>query len=367
MMAEFFRAIRERIDAFRPGSLLFANCCLNSPARLYTNPRIDGLFIWDLAPYLDLVLIEDSGLQACRNAEGRCVEYSHMYHIIRALSRGKPLAAITSQPGEWYNEPALTPLSIAEAVANEATAVIAGRELAGADEATVRAPIRNYLRFFRDHADDLAAAVPAVDVALFYHRLGWLKKDRSPAPEVALALSGRSIQYRVIAEDDLAAGRYYGAQAVIVADPALLIDAERHRLGASGLPVIEAATPEQAACDAARAIRAPSVEVAGSPFIRAFRRDADRTIYLHLINYDATLKGRHRAAYTPSGPLKLRVSLPAGNASIRAAVTSPDRPGEPDRSVKVERAGGTVKLTLPSVRTHELVTLQLKQLGHRDH
>jgi hypothetical protein len=98
----------------------------------------------------------------------------------------------------------------------------------------------------------------------------------------------------------------------------------------------------------------PAVEVDGPGLldVTAWRNANGITIHLVNLTNPMAMKGPYRDFF-PVGPHTVRVRLPAGVAAKRARLLAADK------EVAMERRGTTVSVTVPSIRDHEVVAIEV--------
>ena len=98
----------------------------------------------------------------------------------------------------------------------------------------------------------------------------------------------------------------------------------------------------------------PAVEVDGPGLldVTAWRNANGITIHLVNLTNPMAMKGPYRDFF-PVGPHTVRVRLPAGVAAKRARLLAADK------EVAMERRGTTVSVTVPSIRDHEVVAIEI--------
>ena len=98
----------------------------------------------------------------------------------------------------------------------------------------------------------------------------------------------------------------------------------------------------------------PAVEVDGPGLldVTAWRNANGITIHLVNMTNPMAMKGPYRDFF-PVGPHTVRVRLPAGVAAKRARLLAADK------EVAMERRGTTVSVTVPSIRDHEVVAIEI--------
>jgi hypothetical protein len=99
---------------------------------------------------------------------------------------------------------------------------------------------------------------------------------------------------------------------------------------------------------------APPVEVDGPGLLDVTAWRNANAITIHLVNLTnpMAMKGPYRDFF-PVGPHTVRVRLPAGVAAKRARLLAADK------EVAIERTGTAVSVTVPSIRDHEVVAIEI--------
>jgi hypothetical protein len=98
----------------------------------------------------------------------------------------------------------------------------------------------------------------------------------------------------------------------------------------------------------------PAVEVDGPGLLDVTAWRNANAITLHMVNLTnpMAMKGPYRDFF-PVGPHTVRVRLPDGVAAKRARLLAADK------EVAMERRGTTVSVTVPSIRDHEVVAIEI--------
>jgi len=99
---------------------------------------------------------------------------------------------------------------------------------------------------------------------------------------------------------------------------------------------------------------APVVEVDGPGLldVTAWRNAGAITVHLVNLTNPMAMKGPYRDFF-PVGPHTVRVTLPAGVMAKRARMLATDK------DAAMERTGGVVRVTVPSIRDHEVVAIEI--------
>jgi hypothetical protein len=111
---DFLAEMRRYARTIKRDALVTCNNSLNSPDVLFRQSRTYGYDIDELSKVEDLVVVEDMVSQARTLPNGTTIEYGPVYEMLRAVSHGKPVVAITLADGDYHTPSNLARLAMAE-------------------------------------------------------------------------------------------------------------------------------------------------------------------------------------------------------------------------------------------------------------
>jgi hypothetical protein len=309
---EFLDHIRRFARTINPNALITCNNSLNSPQVLFSQSRAYGYNIFEMSKVEDLVVVEDMVAQPRSEADGRTFEYGPTYKQLQAISRGKPIVAVTLAGVDYHTPPNLVRLAMAEAAANGASYLSWPTWPADQRERMIES-IRPQADWLRSHEAILNDAKFRSDVVLFLPFRRWMDVEHCAASDLAAALSAANIQYRVVSEDEFDPGSIPTQRGVLLIESLdILTPKERREVWeyrrTYGL-VVTADSPDWLQ-RARRLIHKPSLAIEGPATIRAVVRDQPKRTIVHLMNLDIRKLSSFEDEVKPATNIKLSIRVP---------------------------------------------------------
>jgi hypothetical protein len=326
---DFLAFIRDEARKTHPKALVTCNNSLNTPNVLYAQAHSHGYNIYEMTKAEDLLVVEDMATQPrlLPGPGGRTIEYGPTYAQLQALSRGKPVVANVLAEADNHTPPNLTRLAMAEAAAHGASYLM-WPTWPEAQRKRMAETIRPQADFQRKHVKLLNDAARRRDVTLFLPFRRWVDSKRCVASELAAKLAAANVQYGVVTEDDLvrvvtpapgavptggvrtAAGTAV-KRVVLIESRSVLQPAETEALAkfeqAGGLVV---AADEGDWLKTLDTGLSRSLELTGSPAVRAVVRDQPGRTVVHLYNLAIERTSSFDDKVTPATDLAIRVRVP---------------------------------------------------------
>lgn len=320
---DFLAEIRRYARTIKSDALITCNNSLNSPDALFSQARTYGYNIYEKSKAEDLVVVEDMNHQPRLLSNGRTLEYGPTYRQLAAINHGKSVVAVTIAEADYHTAPNLVRLAMAEAVAHEAS-YLAWPTWPTEQRSRMANSIRPQAELFRQNEKLLNDATARADVLLFLPMQRFTETNRCAASELAAALSSRNVQYRVVAEDDLATALKKSKAHSLVVESESVLDAkqksalanfERNR-GA----VFWANKPEW--LNKVASVPASSLELTGPATLRAVVRDQRNRTLVHLYNLAIERLSSFEDRVHPADDVAVRVRVPFSNPRSVAALTA---------------------------------------------
>jgi hypothetical protein len=354
--ADFLAEIRAYAQTVKPGTLITCNNSLNSPEAFFSQCRTYAYDIHEMSRVEDLVVVEDMATQPRVLANGVVVEYGPVYELLHAISRGKPVVAVTLADADYHTPANLVRLAMAEAAAHGASYLSWPTWPESVRQRMIDA-VRPQAEFLRRHAGLLNHTTPRVDAAVFLPFRHWVDSTDCVALQTALALSRANIPFRVLTEDDLLQSLASGAPpALVFESESLLTERERAAVAkyrSGGGRVISTDHPGWPATLRA-AIPKPTLTLTAPPTVRALVRElggqGGKTI-VHLFNLNVRRLSSFEDRVTPATDLKLRLRCrPAEPISVQALTADPGATAGRLQFTTAREDGATVlEVTVPRV------------------
>jgi hypothetical protein len=315
---DFLADMRAFARTINPQAMITCNNSLNSPGVLYSQCRTYGYNIYEMSKAEDFVVVEDMASQPRTEADGQSVEYGSTYKQLHAISRGKPVVAVTIAGGEYHTPPNLVRLAMAEAAANNAS-YLSWPTWPEEQRARMIAAVRPQADFLRRNEAVLNDTQLRGDVALFLPFNRWTKTDVCTASTLAAALTRANIQYKVFCEDALDASDYVRLPVLLTESRALLVESDvswNTDLEKEGFKIVEASGPNWLA-SLQKSIGEPTIKIDGPSTVRAIIHDQvpsekvwpARTI-VHLYNLNVRRLSSFEDEVTPAKDLTVTVLTP---------------------------------------------------------
>jgi hypothetical protein len=352
--SDFLADMRAYARTIKPGALVTCNNSLNSPDALFRQCRTYGYNIDALSRVEDLVVVEDMASQPRVLPNGSAVEYGPTYEVLRAVSHGKPVVAITLADGDYHTPPDLTRLAMAGAAAHGASYLLWPTWPAEQRQRMIAA-IRPEADLLRDNAGQLQGALGRPDVALFLPLREWVSTADCRAMRLAQSLAKANVQFQVIGADELRARKLDPRKT-----PALLLESadvasgeERPSIEAfrsGGGKVVIADRPDWLTA-LGSAVKHPSAIVQGPGTIRVIVRDQPGRTVVHVLNLNVKRISSFDDAVTPAEDVRLTVRVPLPSVrSVRAITADPGAaPGKVQYTATPDGQGTAVEIRLPRV------------------
>jgi hypothetical protein len=217
--ADFLREMGSFARTINSHALITCNNSLNSPEAFFSQCRTCAYDIDQMSRAEDFVVVEDMGSQPRVLADGRTVEYGPVYQLLRAISHGKPVVAVTLADGDYHTPANLMRLAMAEAAAHGA-AYLAWPTWPENVRQRMIASVRPEADLLRQNASLLNNCQQRADVLLFLPFRRWEETSDCAALNIARALEAANVQFEVVSEEDLAAKLGTGGR------PLMLIESE---------------------------------------------------------------------------------------------------------------------------------------------
>jgi hypothetical protein len=358
---DFLAEMRRHARTINSAALVTCNNSLNLPDRLYAQSRQYAYNIAELSKAEDFVVVEDMATQPRTSADGRVNEYGPTYRQLHAISRGKPLVAVTIAEGDYHTAPHLVRLAMAEAAAHGASYLSWPTWPENQRQRMIEA-IRPQADWLRGHETLLNDRTPRADAVLFLPFQQWVDGDVCKASALAAALSRENIQYRVVSEDGFELGEEMGRLPALLVESRSAIAAPQ----AGAVAAFEAAGGRVVTADQPNwltslkeVIGAPSLTIEAPPTVRAVVYDQpDRTI-IHLYNLNVERVSSFEDRVTPATDVRLRVRLPMDSASETLCSTADSRGTSGSLAFKLAQADGqsSVEFTVPRLEISAILTI----------
>jgi hypothetical protein len=308
---DFLAHIRAYARTLNPHAVITCNNSLNSPDALYSQCRVYGYNINELSKVEDLVVVEDMVSQP-RVENGQVFEYGPTYKQLHAVSRGKPVVAVTLARGEYHTPPQLMRLAIAEAAAHGAS-YLSWPTWPEPERQRMAAAVRPQADLLRKHERLLNGASPRADVRLFLPFRRWIETDACAASPLAAAMTASNLQYEVISEDDFNLARVGDRLPVLLLETRSVLnpaeEAAVTQFETDGGRVVTADTLDWLK-DVQTAVGNPSLSIAGPATVRAVLRDQPKRSIIHLYNLDVERLSPFQDKATPASDIKLTAYVP---------------------------------------------------------
>lgn len=361
---DFLAEMRRHARAIRAGAWVTCNNSLNAPGVLFSQSRTYGYNIHELSKTEDWVVVEDMSHQPRRLAGGGVMEYGATYRQLEALSHGKPLVAVTIAEGDYHTPSNLVRLAMAEAAAHEAS-YLAWTTWPVEQRARMISAIRPQADFLRRNERFLNDTQARADVILYLPFQRWVETNRCVVSEMAAVLTRRNIQYRVVAEDELAMvlegerrikpvllvesagvldGKAEGAASLFAAGGGKIVYAD----GADWMEVL------------GRELGEGSVGLEGSSAARVIVRDQKGRCVVHLYNLAVERLNSFADQVHPIEGISLRVRVPFETVASVTALTADGTATSGKLPFEVERVGGgsMVQFRIPRLEVSTILVVR---------
>jgi len=357
---DFLSEMRRYARSINPAAVVTCNNSLNSPEVFFSQCRTYGYDIHSLAMSEDWVTVEDMGSQPRTLANGSTIEYGPVYEMIKAVSRGKPVTAVTLAEADYHTPVNLMKLAMAEAAAHEASYLswptwpenVRGKMADG---------VRKESDFLRENAALFNHGALVADVGLFLPYRKWVETADCRTMAVAKELARANIQFRVVCEADLEKFLAAAApKALVVESEQVLNDHERriidqYKSSNQGKLILSSVANWMQ--EIGKLKRA--VEVDKAAIRTVVRQSEDRTI-VHVMNLNVQRVSSFEDRVTPASDVKLKVRTKLKQPRSVRAMTADDAAtkGALEFNVTVDSDDSIVEVTLPRVDLSAILVIE---------
>ena len=225
------------------------NNSLNAPDAFFAQCRRFAYDIEELSQAEDWITVEDMATQPRLLADGRTVEYGPVYRMLRAISQGKPVVAVTLADADYHTPPNLARLAMAEAAANGAS-YLSWPTWPEPVRQKMAASLRPEADFLRANEKSLNDLQPRSDALVLLSFQRWLETENCAALGICAALARSNIQFTVLNEaefESVAKKKSRGHPVLIIEQFSTLNAKERQSVAAyqkRGGRVVETTGPD---------------------------------------------------------------------------------------------------------------------------
>ncbi|HOX56654.1 MAG TPA: hypothetical protein P5205_07760 [Candidatus Paceibacterota bacterium] len=355
---DFLADMRDYARSLKRNALITANNSLNSPDVLYSQCRNYAYNIHELSRAEDFVVVEDMSSQPRTLSDGRVMEYGPTYRQLHAISRGKPVVAVTLAEADYHTPPHLVRLAMAEAAAHNAS-YLSWPTWPDRERERMISLIRPQADFLRRNASLLNDTRARRDLVLFLPFRNWLASDQCRASRLAAALTAANLQFEVVCEDDLWKA-LRGTKLLLAPSMADFTTNELRRLKGfirAGGSIVTAEKVNWLK-EVQAAIGEPAVAVSAHSTVRAVVRDQPHRTIVHLLNLDVRRLSSFEDTVTPVADLRVAVRVPLKQVRSVAALTA-DPAATSGPLEFAQSAKGRYKLVNLTIPRLEIATLLL--------
>ncbi|MEO6337717.1 MAG: hypothetical protein ABIP71_12930 [Verrucomicrobiota bacterium] len=335
---DFLGEIRRYARTINRNALITCNNSLNSPGVFFSQSRDYAYNIYEMSKTEDLVVVEDMTSQPRILPNGNAVEYGHVYELLQAISRNKPLVAVAIAEGDYHTPPNLVRLAMAEAAAHRAS-YLSWPTWPEAQRARMGSDIRPQADFLRKNQTLLNDVRPRADVLLFLPFRKWLNTPDCWALNAAAALTRSNLQFQVVCEDDFverlgarlwsktqpqqgaraAAGAAHTAALHSETVPILLLESlsdlnQREKESVENFQKKKGRIISDEKgnwfSEVRTALAHPSIVVDGPPTVRATVCDQKNKTVVHLLNLNIQRLSSFEDKVTPASNVRIKVRVP---------------------------------------------------------
>ena len=360
--ANFMAEIRSYARALNPDVLITCNNSLNSPEAFFSQCRTYGYNIFEMSKVEDLVVVEDMSNQPRLLANGKVAEYGPVYEMLQAISRGKPLVAVTIAEGDYHTPPNLVRLAMAEAAAHNAS-YLSWPTWPENQRTRMIAGIRPQANLLRQNADLLNETVVTSDALLFLPFRRYVDTADCQPLKIARALGSANVQFEVVTEEGIA-GRLKSkilpvllveSPDVLVAQETALLETFKRRGGK-----VVWTENELWLAELQGIMERPAVKVEGPATVRVVVRDQPKKRILHLLNLNVERLSSFEDKVTPVSDLQLQVRLPFNSVkSVKALSADPEASqGLVPYKLVRDRKGSLLDITIPRVVISTILVIE---------
>lgn len=358
--ADFLRDMRVFARTIKPDALVTCNNSLNSPEAFYSQCRTYAYDIEQMSRAEDYVVVEDMGSQPRVLPDGKTVEFGPVYELLRAISHGKPVVAVTLADADYHTPPDLMRLAMAEAAAHGSSYLSWPTWPQNVRDRMIAA-VRPEADLLRQNAELLNNVRPRADVLLFLPFRRWEETSNCTALIIARALEAANVQFEAVCDEDLA------ARIAVKHPPALVIESESVLLP-SQARMLDAFKRHGGHVIVARGKwldqlprESRSLDILqGPPTLRAVVSDQSGKTIVHLLNLDVMRLSSFQDKVTPAGEIRLRVRVPLPQVrSVEAITADPDgTQGDVQFQTGAGQENTIVDISLPRVVISTMLIIQ---------
>ena len=317
---DFLGEIRRYARTINRNALITCNNSLNSPGVFFSQCRDYAYNIYEMSKTEDLVVVEDMTSQPRVLPNGNAVEYGHVYEMLQAISRRKPLVAVTIADADYHTPPNLVRLAMAEAAAHRAS-YLSWPTWPENQRQRMSSAIRPQADFLRKSATLLNDVQPRADVLLLLPFRKWVNTPECWALNAAAALTRSNVQFQVVCEDDFVqrlSSDSAKKSILLLESPADLNQREKEALEKfqkkSGRIVF--AGKGNWLSEIQNTLEQPSIVLSAPPTVRATVCDQKNKTIVHLLNLNIQKLSSFEDKVTPTMNVRIKVRVPF--AKVRA-------------------------------------------------
>jgi len=360
--ANFMAEIKSYARTLKQDALITCNNSLNSPEAFYSQNRTYGYNIFEMSRVEDLVVVEDMANQPRVLANGKVAEYGPVYEMLQAISRGKPLVAVTIADGDYHTPPNLVRLAMAEAAAHSAS-YLSWPTWPENQRTRMVSAIRPQANLLRQNANLLNETDTIADALLFLPVRQYVETAECQPLTIARALSGANVQFEVVNEEEFA-GKLKSKThpVVLIESPGILLPEEAalietfKRRGGKVVWTEE----ESWLAEFQNLVERPSIKIDGPATVRAVVRDQSKKRIVHLLNLNVERLSSFEDKVNPVSDLRLQLRLPfATMKSVKALTADPEASqGLVPYKLVRDRKGAYLEITVPRLVVSTLLVIE---------
>jgi hypothetical protein len=360
---DFLAEMRSYARSIIPRALVTCNNSLNSPSVFYSQCRMYGYNIDEMSRAEDLVVVEDMNNQPRTEASGQTIEYGPTYKMLHAISHGKPVVAVTIANGDYHTPPNLMRLAMAEATAHDAS-YMSWPTWPVEQRKRMSQAVRPQAEFLRRNEKWLNDAPARADVVVLLPFRRWVQTDSFPAVDIASALTGANLQYKVVGENELSAALQNGRPPVLVVESRSVLTSEQQqtiaRFETAGGHVVSA--DQQGWLERLRKNPGPLTDLCRGPkTVRMVVHDHPQRTVVHLYNLNVQRLSSFEDKVTAANDVRVAVRTPFKTFRF-AHYDSADEgsaPGEIHALGRYNEGNETVVyLKVPPLKVSAMITIE---------
>ncbi len=360
---EFLGEIRRYARTINRKALITCNNSLNSPGVFFSQSRDYAYNIYEMSKTEDLVVVEDMTSQPRVLPNGSVVEYGHVYEMLQAISRNKPLVAVAIADGDYHTPPNLVRLAMAEAAAHRAS-YLSWPTWPENQRARMSSAIRPQADFLRQNESLLNGVKPRADVLLFIPFRKWVEARDCWALNATAALARSNIQFEVVCEDAFVQRLKSpsSVKSVLLLEtfsdlnPREMASVEKFqaRQGRIIAPEKRDWFPELS-----KALNHRSIVVEGPVTVRATVCDQKNKTVVHLLNLDIKRLSSFEDKVTPAKQVRLKIRVPlAGSHSVRMLSAEAGTPTQLQFTSRTDADEKWIETTVPELSVSAILVVQ---------